>query len=274
MRNWIKLNNVFNVSILTNKQHNIKVTGHRSHHQMCCGTVAMGKVSVGTLDEVGICYGTCQRVLMKKLGIMSQTNLRPGSWQLSTSSSLATSALNFVSSLPMMKLCCPESSTVMISGFTVTNLRRSNSLPGEKPHVIKAKNARQVKSNVNSMIITFFDFKGIVHKEFAPLGQNVNSGFCGDFPATEWKLAKTSNQTLTRTDLAPSTSQRPVSHFRLNPPVSGEKQNGSHPSHTVFPIWHPVASSYCQKWNFSWKDTGLITLRRHRPNGGECLTLS
>jgi len=69
MRNWIKVNNVFNLSILTNKQHNVDVTGRSVQHQMCCGTVAMGKVSVGTLDEVGICYGTCQRDPTKKLGM-------------------------------------------------------------------------------------------------------------------------------------------------------------------------------------------------------------
>ena len=69
MRNWIKVNTVFNFSILTNKQHNIKVTGRSVQRQMCGGTVVMGKVSVGTLDVVGICYGTCQRVLTKKLGM-------------------------------------------------------------------------------------------------------------------------------------------------------------------------------------------------------------
>ena len=60
---------MFNLSILTNKQHSVEVTGRSVQHQMCGGTVAMGKVSVLTLDEVGICYATCQRVLTKKLGM-------------------------------------------------------------------------------------------------------------------------------------------------------------------------------------------------------------
>ena len=32
----------------------------------------------------------------------------------------------------------------------------------------RPKKARQVKSNLKSIIITFFDIKGIVHKEFVP----------------------------------------------------------------------------------------------------------
>jgi hypothetical protein len=44
------------------------------------------------------------------------------------------------------------------------------------------------------------------------------------FAATACKRAKTSPRTLARTDLAASPWQRPVSHFRPHPAVSGEIQ--------------------------------------------------
>jgi hypothetical protein len=53
--------------------------------------------------------------------------------------------------------------------------------------------------------------------------------------------------------------------------VSGKTRYGCHPPPTVLLIWHPVTSSYFQKWN--WKDADLIPMRRHRPNRRECLTL-
>jgi len=39
------------------------------------------------------------------------------------------------------------------------------------------KKARQVRSNIKSMLICFFDQKGTVHKEFVPPGQTVNAAF-------------------------------------------------------------------------------------------------
>jgi hypothetical protein len=49
-------------------------------------------------------------------------------------------------------------------------------LPVEKSHVTKVKKGQTVESNVKSMIITFSDVKGIVHKQFVPKDQTVNSG--------------------------------------------------------------------------------------------------
>jgi len=45
---------------------------------------------------------------------------------------------------------------------------------------LRPKKARQVRSNVKSMIITYFDVNGIVHKEFVPTGQTVNYGLYCD----------------------------------------------------------------------------------------------
>jgi hypothetical protein len=44
-------------------------------------------------------------------------------------------------------------------------------------HLDRPKKARQVRSNIKSMLICFFEQKGIVHKEFVPPGQTVNATF-------------------------------------------------------------------------------------------------
>jgi hypothetical protein len=48
----------------------------------------------------------------------------------------------------------------------------------------------------------------------------------------------------------------------------------SYPTHLTPMIWHPEISTYYQKWNWSWKDAGLIPPRRSRPNRWKYLTHS
>jgi hypothetical protein len=94
------------------------------------------------------------------------------------------------------------------------------------------------------------------------------------FAATAWKRAKTSPLTLVGIDLAASSWQRPVSHFRPHPAVSGEIRNGCHPPPTVLPWFGtPWFFLISKKWNWSWKDAGNIPLRISRSNRRECLTL-
>lgn len=45
------------------------------------------------------------------------------------------------------------------------------------PNSPKPKKARKVRSNVKTMLITFFYANGLVHKEFVPPGQTVNQPF-------------------------------------------------------------------------------------------------
>jgi len=45
------------------------------------------------------------------------------------------------------------------------------------PNSPKPKKARQVRSNVKIMLISFFNANGIVHNKFVPPGQTVNQQF-------------------------------------------------------------------------------------------------
>ena len=89
------------------------------------------------------------------------------------------------------------------------------------------------------------------------------------FVATASKRAKTTPPTLATTDLAASPWQRPFSHFRFHPPVSGKKQNC--PPYS--PDLAPCDFFLFPKLKFKLKGAGLIPLRRSRPNRKQCLTL-
>jgi hypothetical protein len=50
----------------------------------------------------------------------------------------------------------------------------------EKPKLTETEKARQVKSKVKSMLIIFFDIRGIVHNKFILAGQTVSSAYYCD----------------------------------------------------------------------------------------------
>jgi hypothetical protein len=50
----------------------------------------------------------------------------------------------------------------------------------ESPNSPAPKNTRQIKSKIKSILIIFFDIKGIVHKESVLEGQTVNSAYHRD----------------------------------------------------------------------------------------------
>jgi hypothetical protein len=89
---------------------------------------------------------------------------------------VSTSVRSFVRSPPMMQPSYQGLSMVTRAGITVMTLRQSNNSPNRKVLTHQdQKKVRQVKSKVKSMLIIFFDIKGIVHKEFILAGQTVNS---------------------------------------------------------------------------------------------------
>jgi len=184
-------------------------------------------------EEVGVCQGTCQRVLTEEFvmhhpaakfvpRILTADQKQQCVNVCTEIFQVATNDETF-----LFRVITGDESWVY--GYDPETKQQSSQW--KSPTSSRPKKARQVKCNFNSMIITFFDVKGIVHKEFVSTGQNLNSGFYCD-------VLRRLRENVRRR--RPKLWQEQIwllhhENFRPHTAVSGEKQNDCHPPPTVLP---------------------------------------
>jgi len=118
----------------------------------------------------------------------------------------------------------------------------------EKCIICETKKARQVKSNVKTMLICFFDIKGLVYFEFVPQGQTVNQQFYLELLKRFRDVARRNRPELWRSgewllhhDNAPAHTALSVRQFL----TKNEMTTASHPLPPR--TWHPAIFSCFQE---------------------------
>ena len=126
---------------------------------------------------------------------------------------------------------------------------------------------RAVKSKIKTMLITFFDSRGIIHREFVPLGQTVNAAFYksvlerllarirrvrpDQYRSGDWFLLHDNAPAHTAILIAQFLARRKVT--AITPPPPPILQTSSPP--TFF---------YFQSWKMRWKGIILRMLQTFR----------
>jgi len=199
--------------------------------------------------------------------------LRPyldsGHWIEEESTILVTDTFCVLTSV--MKPSCLGSSVVMRAGFMAMTETKQQSSQWKSPMSPRPQKWKAISRAWSSLSLML---RGLCTKNLSQWAKLWIPGstamFCGDWVKT-WE------------DFAPNFSENRPGCFTMTMPHLTLPSSPcsfwwktkwlSSPTHHTPLIWHPVTSSYFQKWNWSWKDAGLVPLRRYRLNRRDCLTL-
>jgi len=134
-------------------------------------------------EDVGIAFGTCQKILTEDFQMRRvPAKLCPVSWQRSRRTIACQFALTSVSEPRAPSRNDPNFMSSVITGdeswvYGYDPETKQMSFQWKTASSSRPKKARQVKSNVKTMLIAFFDNEGIVHHEYVSRGQTVNKEF-------------------------------------------------------------------------------------------------
>jgi len=130
-------------------------------------------------EDVGIVFGTCQKILTEELQMRRvSAKLVPRlltAEQKEDRVSICTDLRERVQNDPNFTSSVITGDESWIYGYDLeTNQMSSEWKTASSP---RPQKARQVKSNVKTMLIAFLDIDGLVHHEYVPRGQTVNKEF-------------------------------------------------------------------------------------------------
>ena len=136
----------------------------------------------------------------------------------------------------------------------------------KSPGSPRPKKARQSCSATKSMLIVFYDIRGIVHHEFAPEGQTVNTKFyCNILRCLrediwrKWPELWRVGNWLLHSDNTPSHRALVTCEFITRNIIITLP-------HPPYQIWPLATSSSSRRWSWSWRVTALSEWRRSSGN--------